>query len=278
MQITHPTDVARREVGELREGSLDNRVLLTGTEGSSNNYRLQLGLAETDWLTPRHRHNFDQIRYPIRGEIQYAENKVLPAGWVGYFPEGTYYGPQIRKQGLYMLLCQFGGASGNGFMSEKQRKAGFESLRGKGRIEKGAFFYTDDQGAEQKQDAFEAAWEKALNRKVDYPSPRYPEVIVMNPENYNWVASPDTPGVEFKWLGAFTERLTRIGFIRLEKGAKYIAGICRAPEWIFVTKGALSCQERSCPVDTALGFEGMEGPIEVRASEPSEAFLVQMEK
>ena len=75
------------------EGKLDNRDLLTGKEGDNRNFRLALGLAETDWLTPRHRHNFDQIRFPLEGEFHYATDKILPAGWVGYFPEGVHYGP-----------------------------------------------------------------------------------------------------------------------------------------------------------------------------------------
>ena len=95
-------------------------------------------------------HNFEQIRFPLEGEFQYAEGKVLPAGWVGYFPEGVYYGPQIRHKGLYMLLLQYGGASGHGFFSEHQYVSGQEALRKKGTIAKGKFSFTDKDGNDVK--------------------------------------------------------------------------------------------------------------------------------
>jgi hypothetical protein len=133
-----------------REGLLDNRDLLMGTDGDPRNYRLALSRAETDWLTPRHRHNFDQIRFPIEGEFHYADDKVLKAGCVAYFPEGVYYGPQTRKQGLYMLVLQFGGASGSGFLGEKQHLQGYEALNQKGKTEKGIYTYVDEKGTQRR--------------------------------------------------------------------------------------------------------------------------------
>lgn len=276
MQIAHPSTAPQHRTAP-REGKLDNRDLMTGKEGERRNFRLALGLAETDWLTPRHRHNFDQIRLPLEGEFVYAKDKILPAGWVGYFPEGVHYGPQIRKQGLYMLLCQFGGASGSGFMSERQYIEGQDALAGKGTLAKGHFTYVGADGKEHRQDAFEAMYEQAMGRKPTYPDPRYNDIVTMNPANFSWIADARQPGVEHKLLGVFTERRTTISFIRLERGATASVGGSAGPDLLFITKGSLECRGQSCPLHTAIGFEPLEGPVPVKALEPTEIFRMQLE-
>jgi len=276
MQIASPADVPLRDVGDLREGVNESRVLLTGTDGDPNNYRVQITRSKTDWLTPYHHHNCDQVRLPLEGEMSYAENKMLPAGWVGYFPETTYYGPQFRKAGHYLLLIQFGGASGNGYISERQRRAGHDALRKKGTIANGKFTYVDEKGASHTKDAYEAAWEEAMGRPVTYAPPRYAEIVAMNPENYSWVEPTESRGIAYKWLGSFTERATRIGFIRLEAGASYDAGRRPAPELLFVMKGAVTVNDRTCGIHTAISCETMEGPLQIRANKESEIFVVRI--
>jgi len=276
MQIAHPSTAPQHHTAP-REGKLDNRDLLTGREGDIRNYRLALGLAETDWLTPRHRHNFDQIRFPLEGEFHYAQDKILPAGWVGYFPEGIHYGPQTRKQGLYMLLCQFGGATGSGFMSERQYVAGQEALARKGTLAKGHFTYTGADGREHRQDAFEAMYEQAMGRKPTYPEPRYNDIITMNPANYNWRPDIRHPGVERKALATFTERGTTISFLRLQPGAALNVGGCAGPDLLFVSKGSVECGGQVCPLHTAIGFEAQEQAVPVKALETSEIFRMQLE-
>ena len=76
------------------------------------------------WTTPRHRHNFDQIRYVMKGIYPYAKGKSMSEGTVAYFPESVHYGPQDRPEGLEMMVCQFGGASGSGFVSIALTPAG----------------------------------------------------------------------------------------------------------------------------------------------------------
>jgi hypothetical protein len=276
MEIAHPSTAPQHRTAP-REGKLDNRDLLTGKEGDARNYRLALGLAETDWLTPRHRHNFDQIRFPLEGEFHYAKDKILPAGWVGYFPEGVHYGPQTRKQGLYMLLCQFGGATGSGFMSERQYIEGQDALAGKGTLSKGHFTYVDKDGKEHRQDAFEAMYEQAMGRKPSYPEPRYNDIITMNPANFSWVADRETRGVERKQLGVFTERRTTISFIRLQPGAVVEGGACAGPDLWFVSRGSIEVGGQKCPLHSALAFAAHEGPALVKALEETEIFRMQLE-
>src|SRR5262245_9535406 len=159
-----------------REGILDNRDLLMGLDGDRRNYRLAVSRADTDWLTPRHRHNFDQIRFPIAGEFHYGTDRVLGAGCVAYFPESVFYGPQVRKEGLHMLVLQFGGASGSGFLSEKQHAEGYAALNRKGTTEKGIYTYVDESGTQRRKDVYQALWENAMGRPMRYPEPRYHDV------------------------------------------------------------------------------------------------------
>jgi hypothetical protein len=98
----------------------------------------------------------------------------------------------------------------------------------------------------------------------------------MNPANCDWIAETGASGVAHKWLGTFTERGTRVGFVRLDAGASMTAGSYPAPEFLFVSKGSVKCQGNSYPLHTAIGFEAGEGPITVEAVEPSECLRVQL--
>ncbi len=113
MRVSEASSAEFGVVGSMRAGVLEQKFLLTRQDDSPNNYLLNEGRTGTGgWTTPRHRHNFDQIRYIIKGTYPYAKGKSMPEGWVGYFPESVHYGPQDRPEGLEMLTCQFGGASG----------------------------------------------------------------------------------------------------------------------------------------------------------------------
>jgi hypothetical protein len=113
MRVSKAADTDIEQVGTMREGKLDQKHLLFGEDGSPNNYDLNMGqTGGGGWRTPRHRHNFDQIRYVIAGQLPYTETDVLEEGWVGYFPESVHYGPQERAEGLRTMVLQSGGASG----------------------------------------------------------------------------------------------------------------------------------------------------------------------
>jgi hypothetical protein len=72
MRISDVASADAAVVGSMRDGVLENRFLLIGENGSPNNYVLTLGRAGAGgWATPRHRHNFDQIRFVIEGDYPY---------------------------------------------------------------------------------------------------------------------------------------------------------------------------------------------------------------
>ena len=277
MQISVVSQTPSWDLGDTRGGNLDYRYLLEGDDSSPGNYHLGVSAsADQDYLTPRHRHNFEQIRFPLEGAFEYGKDQVLPAGWVGYFPEGVYYGPQILHKGIVLMQVQFGGASGSGYLSKEQRQVGLDGLRNRGHFEKGAFTYIDDKGQRHRQDAYEAIWEQAAGRKLEYPEPRYKDLVIMNPANFAWIKDPAAPGVERKWLGTFTERELRVGFVKLEAQASFTIGEHDAPELLFLHRGSVSCRGSDYPARTAFGTKPKEGPVTITAREPSEFLYCQM--
>ena len=95
----------------------------------------------------------------------------------------------------------------------------------------------------------------------------------MDPAAYDWVAT-DAKGVTAKWLGTFTERNTRLGFIRLDAGAIFSAGMQPSIELLFLSQGAVSVDGKEYGERAAFEFLKNEGPIAVKALQPSEFFCI----
>lgn len=275
MQINSPATAPDYTAGNLREGTLDSKVLLRGKEGSLNNYRLSFETAAESWSTPRHRHNFDQIRLPVKGIVEYGKAlPSLPTGVVAYFPESVHYGPQVRHNGSETLTLQLGGASANGFMSPEERRRGFDDLLKKGTFEKGAFNYVDEKGQVHRQDSYEAVWEYIRQRKLVYAQPRYTTQVVMNPENFAWLADTRQRGVSRKWLGTFTERQLHVSYVRIEPGAALRLEAYPAPQILFIVKGVVSHQGKTYGLHTAFGLETGER-AELVGAELNELLYIQ---
>ena len=274
MQLVNLNDAPAYDIGKIRDGDLDSKHLLHGAEGTPNNYRVALTTARTAWPAPRHRHNFDQIRLPINGAFEYAKATSLPAGWIGYFPEGAYYGPQLRQRGLQMLVIQFGGASGSGYLSEQQLRKARAELATRGTFHDGLYAWVDDKGRKHNKDSFEACWEESMGRELEYPLPRYAGQIKMDPANFAWI--DDRAGVAHKWLGTFTERDLRIGFVRVASGAQAAVGDHGAPEFLFLTKGVVAHRGERFNLHSAFGFEAHEGPITLAGVADAELLRVQL--
>jgi hypothetical protein len=249
----------------MRPGVLEQKFLLTGQDGAPDNYLINVGRTGSGgWSTPRHRHNFDQVRYVMKGSYPISGDKRMPEGSVGYFPEGAYYGPQDRPEGLEMMVCQFGGASGAGFMSVAQREAANEVLQRKGTFKDGIFTWYDEHGKKHNQDGFEACYEQATGRKMVYPKPRYDDIILMNPATYEWVPDAE-PGVFSKWLGWFTERQAGLGFVRVAAGATLSVGMQSSIELLFLARGRVVADGREYSPHAAFEFQAHEGPVPLEA-------------
>ena len=281
MQANHPSSAPNYYdlAGNLRTGDRISSVLLTGKENAPDNYRFaySYGGDSENWTTPRHHHNFEQVRYCLSGDYSIGKDKVLPSGWVGYFPESAYYGPQEQSSNMTMLVLQFGGPSLNGFASVRQRRTGYDSLLAKGgKFENGVHTWIDEKGQKHNQDAFEAVWEHMYGKKIEYPKPRFADAIIMNPQAYDWVKDPELRGVAHRRMGTFAEREVKIGFIRVEAGATLRFGVEKSVELMFLQEGKMSMGGKSFPQLSAFGTTADDSPVELRAEDPTELFYVKL--
>ncbi len=137
------------------------------------------------------------------------------------------------------MVIQFGGASGNGFMSPRQLFEGQEQMRALGTFEGGVFRRKAAAPDGQiNQDAYEAIWEYQNGRPVEYPKPRVTEPVHFRAANLPWQNLPGQPGVYWKELGSFTERNIRIASLKLEADALYQPQPQPQEQILFVTEGS----------------------------------------
>jgi hypothetical protein len=214
VQVISLESVPLIERPHIREGVFRSRRILNGTPGAPGNFSLQLSAAP-NYYSPRHRHNFDQVRYQLEGDFDFAADGVMKAGTVAYFPEGSYYGPQSSAAENSTLVLQFGGASGSGYISPEQYEAASAELAKRGTFANGVYTRTNPDGAKVNKDAYEAVWEQVNGRPLVYPKQRYLRPVFMDPENFEWVDLDGTAGASCKQLGEFSERLTQIAFLKI---------------------------------------------------------------
>ncbi|MBB3713074.1 hypothetical protein FHS00_002675 [Limimaricola variabilis] len=278
MRISEAAKSEGGNVGSMRAGALAQKFLLEGQDDSPNNYLLNVGLTGSGgWGTPRHRHNFDQIRYVLNGEYPVSPHKKMKQGSVAYFPESVHYGPQDRPEGLEMMVIQFGGASGSGFLSVAGREAANKRLEQKGKFENGVFTWVDEKGQKHNQDGSAACFEEATGQKLVFHKPRYDDVIMFEPEAYAWTETGQK-GVQTRHLGTFTERDTRIGFLKIEKGASFDTGTRDQIQVLFLSEGAISVDGESYGPKTAIELTPGDTPTQIRAEEDALFLSVHLPK
>lgn len=265
-------------MGTMRSGKLDQKFLLQGDDDSPNNYLLNVGLTGSGgWGTPRHRHNFDQIRYVLKGQYPVSPHKIMKEGSVAYFPESVHYGPQDRPEGLEMMVIQFGGASGSGFLSVARREAANKALESKGTFKDGIFTWADEKGRKHNQDGSAACFEEATGTKLVFHPPRFDDVIVFEPASFAWIDSHQE-GVQTKHLGTFTERETRMGFIRIAKGGTFDTGRCDQLRVLFMSEGSMVINGKTYGPRTAIELLASDPPVQIHASEDTTLFSVHLPK
>jgi hypothetical protein len=219
MQVVRIEDVRRIQGLEHRSGSFFSRTMVQGEAGTAGNFKFSLSENGTDHYGPRHRHNFEQFRYLLAGEMDFERDGALRPGMLGYFPEGVRYGPQTNKSPTTTAIIQFGGASGSGYLQPKEVRAGMAAMKAFGEFKDGVFRRNDGVPGKRNMEAYEAIWEHVTQRTLVYPKPRYDHPIMMDPTNYAW--APIAEGVSEKLCGVFTERRTCAGFLKLDPGAAH---------------------------------------------------------
>jgi hypothetical protein len=226
-------EVRRGRVHMIRRKRLP---LETGITGVTMEY--SLSVVPDGYFTPRHRHNFDQIRYTLTG-LQSTGLGDLAAGECGYFPEGSHYGPQQQKGECECLVLQFQGASGEHLLSNEEMNATYEKLlKSGGKFENGVYKGFKPDGSPKNRDSYEAIWEEHEGRDLVFPEPRYRQPVMMLAKNYQFWPDRRRPGVEIKHLGSFSEARTGISFLRLVPGAEIKGGAQEDAELRYLIEGA----------------------------------------
>lgn len=229
-------DVRRGRVHMIRRKRLPIEIDVPGLT-----IEYSYSIVPDGYFTPRHRHNFDQIRYTTYG-IQSTGLGDLAPGECGYFPEGAYYGPQKQEGECGCLVLQFQGASGEHLLSNEEMNETHARLLEQGAVFKdGVCTFATPDGRKVNKDSYEAIWEAHEGRELAFPPPRYREPVMMMAERYGWVADRRRPGIETRHLGTFSEMRTEIGFLRLAPGAAIPAGRNEDMELRFLLEGSFTC-------------------------------------
>lgn len=208
-----------------REAGIIFKHFLTGPVGAADCYELSVARVETRYDAPRHRHNFDQVRWQLSGEFGDGKADRLRAGEVGYYGEGTYYA--IAAEGPNdQLILQCGAPTGSGFMPYEALFAGAGELSKLGTFRDGVFFRDKETnlppGVKRNQDGYEAVWQHVMGKPVVYPKPRYRSPVLMDPEAFAWLEAG--PGAARRDLALFSERGVRVGQWRLSPGGAAAEG------------------------------------------------------
>ena len=241
-------------------GSLAFKYLAAGDEASPDNFVLLLARQDKHFATERHRHNFDQFRFPIHGDMNVGSGVRLREGQLGYFTEGAPYGPQddplepsLPNPRMHLTL-QFGGATGYGYLGPKRLRACRDELRRHGEFVD--VFYRRHDGTTQ--NGLDAVWQHAFGVSLEYPRPRYPGPIIMDPKSFQWLPKAGSPGVESKHLGTFTERGVCAEIVRVHPGSSWTPDFAEAQRLLFVLSGAGSIDDTEIATHSAIQLDGGE--------------------
>lgn len=225
----------------------------------------------SEFHAPRHRHNFDQIRIGLDGVTKYGTRERLSARTIGYFPEGTWYGPTTVEEPTVQAILQLDGPGRLGYINYIAHDRAVAALKERGEFRDG-FYYPNDGGP--RVDGYQAGWEEAVGRPMVYPEPRFEFPIYMSIDAFRWLDTP-TPGMRRKTLGVFGERGTALEMVSLDRDVSVEIGGDERTVVAFVYSGA---------VESAQGAVGMWGacladqpdPLSVRATtDGTEVLLVR---
>jgi hypothetical protein len=255
-------------------GSLAFRYLLAGDEDAADNFVLILARQDAHFATERHRHNFDQFRFPIRGKMNVGMGIELPEGHLGYFTEGAPYGPQddpldgsAPGERLHLTL-QFGGATGYGYLGPDRLRACRDELRKHGEFVDVVYRRQDGKTL----GGLDAVWRHAFGRKLEYPKPRYAAPIIIDPSSFRWKLSDEASGVERKHLGTFTERGTWAEIVRMRPGAQWTLASEDARQILFVLSGSGSVSSARLTAHSAMQVDPGER-IEIACDDAIEVLI-----
>lgn len=213
-------------------------------------YRANYGFVPAGPGSPRHHHNFEQLRFVLDGKWEYGRRQRFGAGWLGFFGEGVFYGPQQCLEDSHQIVIQYPGPSGARFISQAdERRVQREMVEQGIRFEDGLCLWPDS----KKQDGSEALWEYWSGQKLTYPKPRYDEQIWLNTELFPWQPS-GVPGIAIKRLAYFDACGPAVALIRMDPGSSTPAGRTSSVMMRFVYEGDVEYAGQACPQVSSLYY------------------------
>jgi mannose-6-phosphate isomerase-like protein (cupin superfamily) len=264
-------DVPVELVAKHRGGGFPAQELPFETDGHGYNIWASIATSEDGFFSPRHRHNFDQIRFVLTGSAQFASWE-LEAGDCGYFPESVPYGPQAQTGEAVVFALQMSGGSGNYFARPSEVSSAFLELRAKDPNfgEKGAG--RDAEG--RARDSYELVWESIRNEPIDYAEPRYGDVVIMRPQHFKW--TPLDEYREVKPLGSFTEHNLQVLSARLTGPSRLGIDTEKQSEIWLLTAGSLTIDGRSFSAPSAFQLLPGTPGQEVERADSAEFLVVRL--
>ena len=237
MEVIHAAELPWGEslVAQRAGGEVAHKRLFAGEEGSPDNFMLVMSKEPRTFFSPRHRHPWDQIRFCLEGRIPIAKGVFVEGGEIAYFPEGAHYGPQEGGEDRIVLLLQFGGASGLGFIGPERVAQARLELAKLGRFEDGVYKRDSAEGR-RNWDAYEAIWLHAMGGELSYPTAVYKTPIIMRPEALAWLPTSDK-GTSVKNVGLFPHRGLSINAVRITAGGVQRVPVDSSTRLLFVTEG-----------------------------------------
>jgi hypothetical protein len=202
------------------------------------NFRFGFDQIGDGFYTPRHRHNFDQFRYVLYGQMNLGKGLELQEGELVHVPEGTYYGPLNQHGPVGLLVIQFPGPNGAYRISDAEKAVAMEELRAAGGyFEDGIYKVKQADGTTVNKDSYEAVWERVNGKPISYSQPRYETPVIMRPQAFRWLPDAKRKGLEVKQLGVFNEFRTGVSIWRIAPGTTIPSEVLDAPELRCVLSG-----------------------------------------
>jgi len=216
---------------------------------------------------PRHRHDFDQIRFVVSGRPDFGHGQIAHGGQAIFFPAGAHYGPETIEEAEVMLIQW-----SRTWVTRAQHDATYAQMQTVGEFKDGFYVTADADGSEHRADGRNAVWEAFTGRKLTYPTPRYAQPIVMEPEGFQW--RPGEDGVAVRTLGRFTEDDVYLANYRWEPGGS-LALTPERTQLLWISSGQVQVEGVTYSPRTVI-FSDFDETVHVSSADGAEAICFGM--
>jgi hypothetical protein len=269
--LIHESAVEWRDLGP-HEGIMIKDLPFSDKE---RGITLRAALARTtgEVYAPRHRHTFDQIRYFLKGGSKFGRHVYGPGDCV-YFPEGVPYGPQTPHEDSDCLLIavQFSGPAGIAYPHPPELAAAIRELASRGKFERGV--YRPNGG--RPEEAFNAVMRQLTGHDLEYPRPRYDDIVGMRSASYRWLPLAGAPGAWVKHLGYFNEAGPNVKLLKLDPGASTPAGEAPCQQLRFILEGEVAYDGQACGAVSCMYFPAHTPYAATSSPQGAELLVIQL--